>query len=120
MKNAKLIVPEGSYSPNYLCVIIENLDIAIKEQIDLPKLITSIKENLQIIDNKIVYNSKPFYPDLFYHSPFLTLEIVGLNLTGYFYINKIKEDFAKIMRIKVNIRSPKVESKIYLSILFPV
>ena len=42
------------------------------------------------------------------------MEIVGLNLTGYFYINKIKEDFAKIMRIKVNIRSPKVESKIYL------
>lgn len=114
MKNSKLIIPEGSDSANYLGVNLSNVEIKIKDSNDLPKLITSFKEKLKIIDNKTVFNTKPFNPENFDYVPFSKVEIVGLYLNAYFYINKIKEELCSITRLKMTICSPKIESKVFL------
>ena len=114
LKNSNLVVPEGPDSANYLGVKIGCVEIKIKDSYDIPKLITSIKEKLQIIDNKSIFNTKSFDPEFRDYVPFANVDIVGLYISAYFYINKTKEDIGKITRLKMTVKSPKVDSKLFL------
>ena len=109
-----MIIPEASDSANYLGVKIANAYISIKEACDIPKLVMNPKENLQIIDVKTVYNLLNFTPEANELVPISGVQITGNNIFAYFYIDKIKEDLGTVDEIKVNIKSPKADSIIFL------
>jgi len=110
LHNSQIILPENSYSANYVYMSLDKAIIFIKNINEVPKIMMNLTEDLNpllIIDKKFTFNVNSILADNTDLVPNSKIEVIGLNVNIAFYINNQIDKLGEFSKFTLILRSPK-------------
>ena len=110
INKSSIIVPESSNSSNFIQINVEEAYIFLNESFRKPKIIIKPQNKIHIIDKKMIFNLKSQEAENLI--PHTYLEIYGIDINAFFYINQEIDNLADISNLNIYVLSPKNDNQI--------
>ena len=109
INNSVILIPESSYSSNYLYITFSHASIKVNDSFDTTKIILNLNENEELltIDKKFTFNVNSFKDDDLL--PFTKIDIGAKDLNIYFYIDRTVDSMGVVENFDLTIKAPKKE-----------
>ena len=111
LNDSELILPESSFSANYLNVNLKKAFIYIKEINEIPKIMMNLNDqidSLLIIDKKFTFNVKSILTGNTNLIPNSKIELIAYKVLIHFFINQQHDFLGNFQKFSLIIKSPKI------------